>query len=59
MDVSGCGLGVNPELGLVSGSSSSPSSGGSLKDKSSSSFSSPSLEVKLKSSLLSVNKINS
>ena len=58
MDVSGCGLGVKPELGLVSGSSSSSSSGGSLKVTSSSSFSSSSLEIKLKSSLLSVEQMN-
>ena len=54
MDVCGRGEGVNPELGLVSGSSSSSSSGGSLKDTSSS-FSSPPLDVKLRSRLFSVN----
>ena len=53
MDVSGRGEGENPELGLVSGSSSSSSSGGSLK-VTSSSFSSPPLDVKLKSRLFSV-----
>ena len=58
MDVSGCGLGVKPELGLVSGSSSSSSSGGSLKETSSSSFPSSSLEIKLKSSLVSVDEVN-
>ena len=56
VDVSGCGVGVNPELGLVNGSSSSSSSGGSLKDKSSSSFPSPPLDVKLKSRLPSVDQ---
>ena len=58
MDVSGCGLGVKPELGLVSGSSSSSSSGGSLKETSSSSFPSSSLEIKLKSSLVSVEEMD-
>ena len=53
MDVSGRGKGENPELGLVSGSSSSSSSGGSLK-VTSSSFSSPPLDVKLRSRLFSV-----
>lgn len=54
MDVSGWGEGENPELGLVSGSSSSSSSGGSLKDRSSSSFSSPPLDVRLRSRVFSV-----
>ena len=54
-EVSGCGEGVNPELGLVSGSSSSSSSGASLKDKSSSSFPSPPLD-KLKSRFSVVDK---
>ena len=58
MDVSGCGLGVKPELGLVSGSSSSSSSGGSLNETSSSSFPSSSLEIKLKSSLVSVEEMD-
>ena len=47
---------MNPELGLVSGSSSSSSSGGSLKDSSSSSFPSPPLDVKLRSRLPSLDK---
>lgn len=55
VEVSGCGEGVNPELGLVSGSSSSSSSGASLKDKSSSSFPSPPLD-KLKSRFSVVDK---
>ena len=58
MDVSGCGLGVKPELGLVSGSSSSSSSGGSLNETSSSSSPSSSLEIKLKSSFVSVEQMN-